>query len=558
MVRHGNMPQGYIAIQALHDPPHRQGLRKAIPSFIGDLVALLAAMVLCSACIQQAATAWAAPGTSAGQPPATDSDPRSPAAMNKSEEAQSYKRQGDRYVSEDAIQLAANAYQRALLLSRNQFTWDERVQMAVYISWDNRLESAIRELQLVLAEDPGYLDARVNLARIYGWSGDMKRSIAEADVVLRDQPDYKDALLIKANALEWQGKYGEAISIYEKIIERDGDFDAQVGLSSSLLYKGDRAGAARQAKLLTADDPRQQRKLYSLLESIDSETRPRIDLRYNRYADCDHNLSDRYTARFNVPIGNQEIDIGLGHTESRGIGPRAQADDFAFQARFNHAGSVGFGGSAGLSRLRAGNTALYPIGHVRIEGRLPHTMLAITMGSSMLNETSELIENHIRRTIAGFEVLQQFHDRFSLSGAYNRMRFSDGNDANDIQAQSEYKITLAPRLAFGYRGRFLDFERNTRSGYFDPADYISHRIYSGFYLKQPRFFIDLEVYYGKQDFKRYGERTDDWIAGGAGSVGIMPVRGLVLEVNASGGDFAAGSVSGFRYFTIGSLVSYRF
>ena len=45
------------------------------------------------------------------------------------------------------------------------------IRMAVIISWDDRLKTAIRELKLVLNRDPANLDARVQLARVYSWNG---------------------------------------------------------------------------------------------------------------------------------------------------------------------------------------------------------------------------------------------------------------------------------------------------------------------------------------------------------------------------------------------------
>jgi tetratricopeptide (TPR) repeat protein len=508
--------------------------------------------------VQQTPIVYADPNVSSGNSAETNAGTRERADTNRYEEAQSYKQLGDRYLSEDAMESAANAYQAALLLDRENFTRQDRVQMAVYLSWDNRLQAAIREISLVLAEDPAYLDARVHLARIYGWAGDLKRSAAEADAILAEQPDHREALLIKANALEWGGQYGAAIPLYEKIIEANGDFDAQVGLSSSLLYKGDRAGAAQQAKSLTAEGSRQQRKLDSLLESIENEIRPRISIRYNRYADEDDNLYNSYSATYIVPIGNQEFSLNLGRTDSRGAAGRARADVFSLKTQFNRDGTLGFTGAFGLSRLHSGSTVHYSTGQIQMDGRLSNTTLSIAAGSIMLTDTSELIANKIRKTHAGIEVLQKIHERFLLSGGYNRFLFSDGNNANDVQLQSEYRISLKPRFSVGYRGRFLDFARQSHSGFFDPENYISHRIYSGLYLKRQDFYMDFEIYAGKQDFKRYGMSTNDWITGGAGSIGITPVRGLTFEINASGGDFAAGSVSGFRYFTLGSFISYRF
>jgi hypothetical protein len=49
-------------------------------------------------------------------------------------------------------------------------------------------------------------------------------------------------------------------------------------------------------------------------------------------------------------------------------------------------------------------------------------------------------------------------------------------------------------------------------------------------------------------FRRNGVATNNLIHGGSGSLGVKPTTNLAIEVNAEGGNFAAGSVSGFSYF----------
>jgi hypothetical protein len=48
------------------------------------------------------------------------------------------------------------------------------------------------------------------------------------------------------------------------------------------------------------------------------------------------------------------------------------------------------------------------------------------------------------------------------------------------------------------------------------------------------------------------------VHGGSGSVGVKPVTNLAVELNVEGGNFAAGSASGFSYFIIGPRILYRF
>ena len=129
------------------------------------------------------------------------------ATREPSEQAQLYKALGDLYVSQDKIDHAADAFIRALSLARDDFPPRERVQMAIYLSWANKLIEATKELKLVLVADPENIAARTHLARVLSWSGDLTEAILQADRVLKKAPDHEDALLVKADVLRWQGHF---------------------------------------------------------------------------------------------------------------------------------------------------------------------------------------------------------------------------------------------------------------------------------------------------------------------------------------------------------------
>src|SRR5918996_604299 len=148
------------------------------------------------------------------------------AAPDKGTQAKLYKQVGDKLVAQDRYDHAADMYMKALAAGRAGFLPRDRDQMAIYLSWADRLTESREELNRVLAQDPKNIAARSHLARVLSWSGDLSEAVAQADLVLHDQADHKEALLVKADALQWQARYVEAIPLYQKIIARDGDFDA--------------------------------------------------------------------------------------------------------------------------------------------------------------------------------------------------------------------------------------------------------------------------------------------------------------------------------------------
>ena len=211
-----------------------------------------------------------------------------------------------------------------------------------------------------------------------------------------------------------------------------------------------------------------------------------------------------------------------------------------------------------MTRLQSPDTAQFPTGYLRLHGRLRRTSISGAVSSETLNETSELITNHVRRLSASAEISQRITSLWSVSGGYNRMRFSDANEANDAQVRTEVAVRLAPRVAFGYQLRFLDYDTQSGSGYFDPDNFVSHRVSASIEFDRRKFFAFVQIYGGHQEFERHDFRTSEWVKGGRASFGVNLSTKLTVAVNTAAGDFSTGSVSGYRYFTAGTKVSYRF
>ena len=251
-------------------------------------------------------------------------------ASDRAAQAKLYKRLGDVLVEQDKLDQAADAFLKALAASRENFSTNERVQMAVYLSWADRLRESEDELNQLLAQDPKNIAARTHLARVLSWSGELSDAIRQADLVLFDAPDHKEALLVKADALQWQGRYSEAIPIYEKIIARDGDFDARVGLARSKLAVGDRTAAVENLEALKPANARQKRELAKLSDAIDLETRPSVETRYSFYQDSDKNRYNRYSLSGNFSAENQRYGLSYRHTDVSDPSRDNRAEDLLF------------------------------------------------------------------------------------------------------------------------------------------------------------------------------------------------------------------------------------
>ncbi|MGH7852897.1 MAG: tetratricopeptide repeat protein [Candidatus Binatia bacterium] len=469
-----------------------------------------------------------------------------------------YKQLGDLLVAQDNLEQAADAYAKALAASAGSFSTTDRVRMAIYLSWADRLAESEAELRRVLNQDPKNIAARTHLARVLSWSGELNEAIAQADIVLRDSPDHKEALLVRADALQWQGRYLEAIPIYRNVLARDNDFDARVGLSRSLLAVGDRTGAVENLRSLKPANARQKREVTRLTDAIERETRPALDARYNYYTDSDRNRLHRYSLAGSFWAGNQRYGLDYRHTDAKDRTRDNRGDDFVVSVYSRLTDRFSAGAGLGFTHLANGHTSHFPTGHFRVDAKLFGGSAGANVTREVLTDTAELIENRIRMTNVGLYITQPLTERLSTHAGYRYRSFSDGNHANELQLVTQYAVLLAPRITLGHRFRLLDFHKQTGSGYFDPNNYIANRAFSSLYYENRFFYTYLEGYFGYQTFRRDGVAGDEIIHGGSGSIGIKPVSGLAIELNAEGGNFAAGATSGFNYFIIGPRVLFRF
>jgi len=476
----------------------------------------------------------------------------------QSDAAQRSKELGDQYVAQEKFADAADAFQKALSAGREQFTLDERVRMAIYISWENRLDVAIDELRRALQQNPHHVDARIHLARVYSWDGALGKAIVEADEVLKISPNNPDALLIKADALEWQGRFRRAIPIYREVLKQQSRFDARLGLSYALLSGGNRAAANENASGLTASSLRQREQLGKLIDEIDNTARPRMDVRYNEYRDSDHNRSDRYSLLYGFGIGNQSFDFNLKRIETDSGTERIRSDAVTLGMDSNITEGLRFRAAAGLNRPASGEHTNLPTGQFRVDAGISNGTIGVMADTDIINDTVTLIDNRIRATNYSGYASKPWTNRLSTYAAYTYKAYSDGNRAHDYQFSTRFNVTLVPRFAIGYRLRFLDFAKQSGSGFFDPSNYTSHRLFSSFSVEKKKLSTYLDVFGGKQRFVRYGEPSDEWVMGASGAVAFKPIRQLTVEVNGEGGNFKADSVTGFKYTVLGTRVMYRF
>lgn len=481
-------------------------------------------------------------------------------SAERAEEARRHKLAGDDFVKKDEFDKAAEEYTRALELDREAFSVGDRIQIAKYLSWADRLTRAEEELRAVLALEPANRDARIHLARVLSWKGDLRDAIKEADQVLRESPENREALQIKADALQWQGNLRRAIPLYRELLDKQDSFDARLGLSQSLLAARDRVGAEEASRTLSPATGNEKNRFGRFQESFDDAFRPKLDARYARFSDSDKNRLDRYSISPSFWLGNFDLAAFFRHTEANDDQRYKRAEEFSLKAYTHVNESFGAGGSLGFAHFSRGNSSTFPTGELRLDTAVPGGRVGASVTREVLTDSAELIENRIRATFAAIQWTQHLSDRFSFAGSYRYGTLSDSNHLHDARLTSQYALWIKPKISIGHRFRYVNFQRQSRGGYFDPNDYYSNRGFVSFYMEQEQFYSFAEFFVGQQAFRRNGIASKDPVYGGSASLGVKPTRALAFEFAIEGGQLAAAASSGedYRYLIVGPRFLIRF
>ena len=470
------------------------------------------------------------------------------------DEARAQKSAGDILVKEDAYEAAAGHYLKALALP-NDFSGAVKTQMAVYISWAGDLGSAIRVLREVLESDRDNLKARLHLARVLSWDGRLDEAISDADAVLGKDPGNRDALLIMANALRWKGNSAESLKIYERLLAEREDFDARTGYAFALLNEGQIKKSKESFEKLVPAYPAQERDykaLKSELERAELETRPVLNAGFSYYNDTDSNQVRRYTLGAGFPVSGKRGEFRYAHIDAEDNGRDKNAESFSVLLSGRLIGGVT--GRANIGGVFKGNGG-FLTGGAGMEGNLLDWSVSAGFSRDMLTDTAQLIENGVRYTDYSVSAARPF-GRTRLNASLSHRRFSDDNYANDFSVGPRY--TLVPgslRVDVGYKFRYLDFDRQSGSGYFDPDQFFSHQLLLTVYYEKENFYAYMEPYYGRQSFDRNGVSSDDEFEGGSALAGYKVGRGAI-EVSGERGNYAVGSATGFEYYMVGLTVRY--
>lgn len=467
-------------------------------------------------------------------------------AFGEGSPAMEHKEAGDGLGQKNDYKGAAGEYAKALSISREAFTRDERTRMAVIMSWGGDIQAAIEELTILKSGGPS-IEVLKPLARALSWGGRLDEAALEIDAALALAPGDREALVIRGNVLRWQGRFQEAISVYEGVLAGGEDFDARVGLSYALLGIGRMKAAAESAKGLEPGYGAQEKELEDLERALRGAAAPGFDALSSHYSDSDSNRVSRYSLIYSFPVSSHRAALALRSARARDDFRRNDAESFHLSVTGRLSESITAGAGAGVVSMGGSR---FLTGHISASGKLNGWDVSAGVSKDTLTDTALLIENRIRLADYSASALRAY-GKASLNGAVSLRRYSDGNSAVDLSITPMYALRPAnPKIDIGYRLRYLDFERQAGSGYFDPDWFVSHQVLAALRYEKEVFYAFLEPYFGYQTFERNGSNDNDFFWGGAVAAGVKSGR-AALELRAEGGNYAVGSAAGFNYYTAG-------
>jgi tetratricopeptide (TPR) repeat protein len=470
-----------------------------------------------------------------------------------------HRKLGDEFAAKGDYKNAAANYRKVLSDTGAALTTGERVRMATVLSWGGELEAAIRELESILQAEPGNLQARLQLARSLSWAGKTGEAILEADRVLADSPGNPDALVVKGNALRFRNDHRSAIQVFESVLAKKENFDARLGLSYACLAGGNITCAKESARKLAPEYPYQEKERKNLYAEIDRVTRPTLVAGYIHYRDSDDNRLDRYSLSAGFRTGAWRWGIGYLYTDARDPSRNASDQELSLSAESRPTDWLGVGGTAGVNWTANDNSGSFFVGSVRADAKVFDGRIGVSVARNVFAETAQLIENGIRFTEVASFVEYPLPYRFTVRASYAARDYSDDNRSDDWQGSIRHVFDVKnPVVAAGYRIRYLDFQRESGGGYFDPAGYFSHRVELSVDYKKGKGYVHLSPFIGYQSYKRQGNTPEGFFVGGEGVIGAHLADSVALELHGEGSDEASRSASGFSYYQVGVRMKARF
>jgi len=455
----------------------------------------------------------------------------------------------------------AKLYVEALSLAPNNFTADERLRVATWLTHANKFDAAFDVIDALVADEPDNIKARLARIKAYTNAEQYDAAISDADQILDSDPSNAGALLARASALQKQKKLSAAIAQYQEILDQDDNFDARLGLSYSLLAAGKKRAASQTLEATQTDDESQLEDLAGAKYALAKSTRPTIDVTQSQYKDSDDNTSREFG--FGVKGSLYDFDLaGLFRSKNAtGVDKHFNVNSYAASVATNLATSVKFFGKLGWTQIVDEPVSPVGIGQMKLDAQTSLARMVLDLSRDNLTSTVDIIDKGIQVNQAAVTLSRPLPNRFTVKGTYTRKAFSDANTANDVQAALQYRLGRgAPPISIGYGYHYMNYDHPTHDSYFDPQNYSAHQLLLALSWEQLPYYVSIDTILGHQEFQHNNDpQMQSWFSYVTATVGIELVHHLTLEFNGEWGNSIAIATPGvYDSSVLGLRIAYMF
>lgn len=490
-------------------------------------------------------------------------------SVNVNNEAFELKQEAERLLVQEKIDEALAKYEQALKSDPNVLSVPDKIQLARYYSWVDKLDEGIALLQQLHKEYPDNTEVEALLARFLSWRDNPKEAMKLSDDVLQRDPTNAEALHVKADLLAWNANASESLSYYQKALDRGDNFDVRLGYAYAQLSAGklDEAIAERAklvprfsyqtANLAKLDTAIQNAKNGQLPQAQNSSS---VDLPYlTYYHDSDGNIVKTLRTTYNFNVDNFTGDVSYRHGDARDGTLSNRFDTINANVGTALLSSLRVHAGVGYVTNRSGDTDNTMTGHLGANYYLGDWEAGAVVYREALLDTAELIDNAIRVNGGEVYLSKAVDDRNTIFGSYGHRSYSDDNDADDVRVGIRHVLDYAnPRVTVGYAIRYLDFKRQSLGGYFDPDNFISHQLFARVEYRDGKSTYYLDPYVGFQSFDRYNESSNDFYGGGSIRWRYKLTPKIYSELSGEGGNYAMDQASGYNYYMLGAGLNFSF
>lgn len=408
-------------------------------------------------------------------------------------------------------------YVQALKFAPQAFNYDEKIAISKLLITAKRRQDAIALLQKMTTEPHHGFTAELALAKLLAATGEYNAALGEANEILqRDQKNY-GALFIKGNALQRRKAFGDAIQAYRSALEKQDDFDARLGLVYSLLAIGQKQEAEKQFNLLHAEDEWQQSDLTELARTIDINVRPVVEYMNTTFSDNDNyrGVEQDFNAKAN--FSDWEVSLSARHRTATGEGISAIADTGILFVGKNISELLRVLAGVGVCDLSwqketspVQQEKPFSIGEIRLDAQVWNGTAQLSYTSQALTANALLISNVVGVKRSEVVYNKPFNKVVTLKATFRNSAFTDRNSAQDFEGLTLLALNSgAPQFSLGYGYRNLNYRQPSTKGYFDPQDYVAHKLLFLAAYEHGPYYLYTEFAYGLQNYTRNQNNETD-------------------------------------------------